>query len=168
MRRSNVDVELRPARPDDLVAIAEIYAHYVERTVITFDLEAPSESAWQGRWEAAQTGGYPWFSASEGSRLVGFLTSGEFNPRAAYRPTVATMIYLRPAARGRGIGRGLYELALPELRRAFHTAVAGITLPNPASVALHERVGFEPVGVFREVGHKHGGWHDVGWWQLVL
>ena len=161
-------MQLRAADVGDLAAIAAIYAHYVENTVITFDLEPPSADAWQANWDAAQSGGYPWFVAESDGELLGFASASEFKARRAYRSTVETTIYLREDARGRGIGRSLYELALREAARSFHLAVAAITLPNEASVALHERLGFTRVGVFEEVGHKFGEFRDVGWWQLRL
>jgi phosphinothricin acetyltransferase len=162
-------VQLRAADPGDLAAIAAIYAHYVENTVITFDLEPPPAAAWRAKWDAAQSAGYPWFVAeSDGGELLGYVSASEFRARLAYRSTIETTIYLREDARGRGIGRPLYELALREAARSFHLAVAGITLPNDASVALHERLGFTHVGVFEEVGHKLGQWRDVGYWQLRL
>ena len=161
-------MQLRAAGVADLAAIAAIYAHYVENTVITFDLEPPSADAWQAKWDDAQSGGYPWFVADSDGELLGYASASEFKARRAYRSTVETTIYLREDARGRGIGRSLYELALREAARSFHLAVAGITLPNEASVALHERLGFTRVGVFEEVGHKFGEFRDVGWWQLRL
>jgi phosphinothricin acetyltransferase len=162
-------VQLRGANVDDLAAIAAIYAPYVEKTAITFDLEPPSAAAWRAKWDAAQNGGHPWFVAeAEGGELLGYVSTSQFMPRLAYRSTIQTTIYLREDARGRGIGTALYELALREAARSFHRAVAGITLPNEASVALHERLGFTRVGVFEEVGHKLGQWRDVGWWQLRL
>jgi phosphinothricin acetyltransferase len=162
-------VQPRAAEVGDLAAIAAIYAHYVENTVITFDLEPPSAAAWRAKWDAAQAGGHRWFVAdSAGGELLGYVSTSEFRERLAYRSTIETTIYLREDARGRGIGRPLYELALREAAQSFHLAVAGITLPNEASVALHERLGFTPVGVFEEVGHKFGAFRDVGWWQLRL
>jgi phosphinothricin acetyltransferase len=162
-------LQLRGADVGDLDAIAAIYSYYVENTVITFDLEPPSAADWHAKWDAAQAGGHPWFVAeSDGGELLGYVSTSEFRARLAYRSTIETTIYLRDDARSRGIGRPLYELALREAARSFHLAVAGITLPNEASVALHERLGFTRVGVFEEVGHKFGAFHDVGWWQLRL
>ena len=161
-------MQLRSAEARDLDAIGEIYRHYVEQTAITFDLEPPSSAAWLQRFEDARAAGRPWLVAEDAGVIVGYVSTSEFRPRAAYRSTIETTIYLRPQACGRGIGTALYGRALEEAARSFHLAVAGITLPNAASVALHERLGFRPVGVFEEVGHKLGAWHDVGWWQLRL
>jgi L-amino acid N-acyltransferase YncA len=135
----------------------------VQHTAITFDLEAPSAADWAGRLAAAH--GLPWVGCEDDGRLVGFAYAGRFRPKRAYEPTVETTIYLHHEAGGRGLGRLLYGALLDRVGAGgFHTAVAGVTLPNPASVALHERLGFTPVGVFGEVGHKLGRWHDVGFW----
>ena len=107
--------------------------------------------------------------AEAGGAVTGYATASPFRPKAAYAPTVETTVYLAPGHAGRGTGRALYGTLLDACAAAgFHRAVAGITLPNPASAALHERLGFALVGVFSEVGHKHGAWHDVAWYQLAL
>jgi phosphinothricin acetyltransferase len=154
---------IRPLAPADTEPVAEIYAHYVEHTAITFDLETPSAADWAARLAAAHR--LPWLGCEDDGRLVGFAYAGRFRPKRAYEPTVETTIYLHHEAGGRGLGRLLYGALLDQVGAGgFHTAVAGVTLPNPASVALHERLGFTPVGVFSEVGHKLGRWHDVGFW----
>jgi L-amino acid N-acyltransferase YncA len=163
------DAEIRPASEHDLAAVAAMYAHYVEHTVITFDLEAPSLEAWRERHRAAAAAGRPWLVADSGGALAGYATASAFRPKAAYGGTVETTIYLAAGAEGSGLGRRLYGALLDAATAAgFHLAVAGATLPNPASVALHERLGFEPVGTFREVGFKFGSWRDVAWWQRIL
>jgi L-amino acid N-acyltransferase YncA len=160
---------IRAATEDDLAAVAGLYAHYVEHTSITFDLEAPGVEAWREKLHAAAAAGHPWLVADAGGTLAGYATASSFRPKAAYGRTVETTIYLAPGAGGAGLGRRLYGALLEAVAAAgFHLAVAGVTLPNPASVALHERLGFVPVGTFREVGRKHGSWHDVGWWQRPL
>ncbi|PZR68110.1 MAG: hypothetical protein DLM63_05035 [Solirubrobacterales bacterium] len=161
--------EIRPACAGDLETIASIYAHYVEQTYITFDLQAPSARAWKEKWKAACAAGYPWMVRERNGVVVGYATAAEFRPKPAYRSTAETTIYMDRAAVGQGLGRALYAAELRELsQRDFHLATAGITLPNPASVILHEALGFTAVGVFEEVGHKLDGWRDVGWWQLRL
>lgn len=168
-RPSAAPAGVRAAAVDDLPAIAAIYAHYVESTAITFDLEAPTGAAWLARWESARAADRPWCVSDPGDGVVGFVLTSEFRPRAAYRATIEASIYVAPDLVGRGIGRPLYEATLREAAgRGFHVAVAGITLPNPRSVALHERLGFEAVGTFNEVGNKLGRWRDVSWWQLRL
>ncbi len=107
--------------------------------------------------------------ADDAGTVVGYATASSFRPKPAYAPTIETTIYLAPGHGGRGTGTALYGALLTACAAAgFHRAVAGVTLPNPPSAALHERLGFTPVGVFSEVGRKHGAWHDVGWWQLRL
>jgi phosphinothricin acetyltransferase len=124
---------------------------------------------WGERLAAARAAGRPWLVAEAGDGVIGYTTASAFRPKAAYQPTVETTIYLAPGHAGRGTGRALYGELLDACAAAgFHRAVAGLTLPNPPSAALHERLGFTPVGVFSEVGRKHGAWHDVGWWQLRL
>lgn len=159
----------REAAEADLEAIDAIHAHYVTATVATFDLEPLGVEGWRAKWLSARQADQPWFVTEEGGEVVGFAISGAFRLKAAYRPTVETTIYLGREAIGRGLGRSLYTDMLAEAaRRGFHLAVAGITLPNEASVRLHAGLGFTEVGVFAEVGHKLGEWHDVGWWQLRL
>jgi phosphinothricin acetyltransferase len=158
----------RPASERDLPAIAAIYRHYVEHTFITFDLDAPSLEEWQARLADARVAGYPWVVLEQDDGVAGYAITSTFRPKAAYRSTVESTIYLRPELTGQGLGRPLYETLLREAARTFHLAVAVIALPNPASASFHERIGFEPVGVLNEVGHKLGAWRDVGWWQLRL
>jgi phosphinothricin acetyltransferase len=161
--------QIRAAREGDLESIAAIYAHYVEHTAATFDLEPGSIESWRARWEAAREDDRPWLVSEADGAVCGYVSTSEFRPKPAYGSTLETTIYLRPDQVGHGLGRPLYEAALrAAAQRGFHLAVAGITLPNAGSVALHEALGFTRVGVFEEVGHKLGAWHDVGWWQLRL
>ena len=159
----------REAGEGDLEAIAAVHGHYVRGSVATFDTEPLGVEGWREKWRAARDADHPWLVAEEGGEVVGFALCGPFRPKAAYRPTVETTIYLDSGASGRGIGRSLYADMLAEAgRRGFHLAVAGITLPNEPSVRLHRELGFTEVGVFSEVGHKLGQWRDVGWWQKLL
>ena len=158
----------REAAEADLAAVARIYAHYVAETVVTFDVEPLGVEGWREKWQAREAD-HPWFVFEDAGEVLGYAIAGAFRPKAAYRPTVETTIYLDPRAVGRGAGRSLYSALLAEAgRRGFHLAVAGATLPNEASVRLHETLGFTKVGVYTEVGHKFGEWHDVGWWQRLL
>ena len=160
---------IRPATEEDLASIGAIYAHYVEHSVATFDMEPLAPEVWRGRWEAAREAGHPWRVAELGDAIAGYATASTFRPKAAYRSTVETTVYLRPDTVGRGLGRPLYgNLLAAAAAGPFHLAVAGITLPNPGSAALHDALGFTRVGTFTEIGHKHGAWRDVGWWQLPL
>ena len=157
---------IRPARPEDMAAVAAIYAHYVEHTVITFDFEAPSVPAWEERLRTAR---HPWRVAVDGDEVVGYAYAAPFRAKPAYARTTETTVYLDHRRTGGGLGRALYESLLAELSaRDLHLAVAGMTLPNPASQRLHRSLGYEPVGTFAQVGFKFGAWHDVEFLQRRL
>jgi phosphinothricin acetyltransferase len=160
---------IRIATAADAEQVTAIYAPFVESTAVSFESLVPSTEEMAARITDRQPA-YPWLVAEDGDRRVlGYAYAGRFAARAAYAWSVETSVYVAEAARRRGIGRGLYTalfqiLAAQGYRRAF----GGIALPNPASVALHEKMGFRPSGVYRAVGWKFGAWHDVGWWQLSL
>ena len=158
---------VRPARPDDAPALAAVYAPYVMDGVASFELEPSSADDVRARLMARPR--LPWLVAERDGDVVGFAYASPHNPRAAYRWSVNTSVYLVAGERGRGTGRALYEALLPVLRDlGLVTAHAGITLPNDASAGLHEALGFTVVGVYPDVGFKHGRWHGVGWWRLAL
>lgn len=161
-------MRLRAATPGDAAAIAEIYAPFVTASAVSFETDPPGPAAMRARIEA---GGplYPWIVAEEDGALLGYAYAARFRERPAYRFTVETTIYLRPGATGRGLGSILYAPLIAILEaQGFTQAIAAITLPNDASVRLHERLGFAPAGTYRQVGWKLGGWHDVGLWQRPL
>lgn len=154
-----------PARRADAAAIAAVYAPAVQHTPASFELAPPDEREISSR----MVSGLPWFVARRGSAVVGYAYAGPHRARPAYRWAVDCSVYLSATEQGRGTSRLLYVQLLDELRRlGYVQAFAGITLPNPPSVGLHEAMGFCPVGVHRRVGFKLGRWHDVGWWQLSL
>ncbi|MDN0085133.1 N-acetyltransferase family protein [Crenobacter sp. SG2305] len=160
---------IRPATAADAAAIAAIYAHYVANTTISFEEQVPTEAEMAQRLAATTSQGLPWLALEEDGRLLGYAYGGVWKGRSAYRHTVEASVYLDPAAGGRGLGSRLYQALFDLLReQGMHTVIASIALPNPASVALHERFGFAPAGRFSEVGRKFGQWHDVGYWQLLL
>ena len=163
------DLKIRDADPArDAAACAAIYAPAVEGSVTSFELQAPSAEEIADRMRGYQRT-HPWLVAERGGEVVGYAYACEFNPRPAYRWSASVSVYVADGERGSGRGRALYEELFARLRRqGIRMACAGITLPNPASVALHERLGFQPVGVLREIGWKEGEWLDVGWWQLEL
>ena len=159
---------IRAVRAEDAAAIAAIYRPYVEETVVSFEEEAP-DAAEMARRIAATTATYPWLVAEVDGALAGYAYGRPYNPRAAYRWTCETGIYLDRTARGRGIGRTLYGALLTALAaRGFVSAIALISVPNPESTRFHEALGFSAVGIVRGVGFKHGAWHDVGYWQRDL
>jgi phosphinothricin acetyltransferase len=152
----------------DASACAEIYAPYVLETVISFEDDPPDVAEMRHRIEEVSAR-YPWLVAEEDGRVVGYAYADPHRDRAAYRWAVDVAIYIDPAFHGRGIGRALYETLFELLtEQGYRTAVAGIALPNPASIAIHEKLGFEPVGVYRSIGWKLGAWHDVAWYQRPL
>jgi L-amino acid N-acyltransferase YncA len=162
-------VTIRSADPErDAAAVAAIYAPSVEGSATSFEETAPDAAEIARRIKRVRTT-HPWLVAEEGGEVVGYAYACEFQARPAYRWSASVSVYVAAARVGGGIGRALYEELLARLRRqGFRMACAGITLPNAASVGLHESLGFEPAGVNREIGWKRGAWHDVGWWQLEL
>jgi L-amino acid N-acyltransferase YncA len=162
-------MEIRHADPQrDARACAEIYAPYVRDGAISFEEVTPDERE-MGERMRRYAATHAWLVAEDDGRVVGYAYACPHRARAAYRWSADVAVYLHDAHHRRGVGRALYEALLPLLRaQGLHSAVAGITLPNDASVGLHEALGFERVGVYREIGFKHGAWRDVGWWQLRL
>ena len=152
----------------DAAACAAIYAPYVEGSAITFDEVAPTAEQFAARI-AEGSERYPWLVADQAGTVAGFAYASVHRTRAAYRWAADVTVYVHPDRRGAGVGRRLYEALLGLLRgQRLHTAVAGITLPNDASIALHRALGFEHVGTHRAIGWKAGAWRDVAWWQLQL
>jgi L-amino acid N-acyltransferase YncA len=161
-------VRIRLAREVDAEAVAAIYAPFVGRTAISFETEPPARDEMRRRI-ASTTANYPWLVCETGDGVLGYAYATQHRSRAAYRWSVDTSVYIDPAHHRRGAGRGLYASLFAILRaQGFVNAYAGITLPNPGSVGLHEGVGFAKVGVYEQVGYKCDRWHDVGWWQLAL
>lgn len=161
-------IRIRPATPDDAKAVLSIYAPHVTHGVASFEEDVPSANEMRGRIEA-RIGRYPWLVAEDEGNMLGYAYGGQFHARAAYRWTVETTVYVAGTAQRRGVGGLLYDALLDRLRRqGFVQAVAKISLPNDASVKLHERAGFRRAGVYRQVGWKLGRWVDVGLWQAEL
>jgi L-amino acid N-acyltransferase YncA len=155
---------IRMATVDDAEACAAVYAPYVTDTPISFETEAPTTADMAGRIERA----IAWFVLEE-RHVAGYAYASPFHPRAAYRWACEVSVYLERGRRRTGAGRALYEVLLPHLAdRGYRTAIAGMTLPNPASEGLHAALGFEPVGTYRNIGFKGGAWHDVAWTQKTL
>ncbi len=167
---SVTDVLVTRGREDDLARINEIYNHYVLTTAITFDIEPitmEQRRAWFARF--ATDGRHQLFVAEQGDAVLGYADSHQFRAKEAYDTTVETTIYCAPEATGRGVGRQLYDALFDALRdEDVRTALAGMTLPNDASKALHERFDFALVGVMREVGKKFDRYWDVAWYEKRL
>jgi L-amino acid N-acyltransferase YncA len=159
---------VREATPPDAAACAAIYAPYVTDTAITFEDEPPSAAA-MGERIAAAARRHAWLVLEDDGRVAGYAYGTQFKGRAAYRWACEVSVYVELARRRSGAGRALYEALLRRLEeRGYHVAVAGMTLPNDASVGLHRAMGFEPVGTYRRIGFKLGAWHDVAWMQRAL
>ena len=163
------DIQIRPAGAGDAEAIARIYAHYITDTAISFEEQpvAPAEMA--DRIREIQALALPWLVAERDGRVVGYAYASKWKGRCAYRHSVESTIYLEAGLEGQGIGSRLYAELLADLReRSIHVVIGGIAQPNPACVALHERLGFTKVAHFREVGYKFERWIDVAYWQKAL
>jgi phosphinothricin acetyltransferase len=155
--------EIRPAVITDVPALTDLYNHYIRSTATTFDIE-PMTVATRTTWFShyAVTGRHRLLVAYDSATLLGYASTSPFAVKAAYETSVEVSVYLAPDQGRRGIGTALYEALFAAVAgEDIHRAYAGITLPNPASIALHERFGFTPVGVYREVGRKFGQYHDV-------
>jgi len=159
---------IRPALPTDAPSIAAIYNPYIRDTTITFEEDPVSDDVMAERIVSV-THRYPWLVWEEDGVVLGYAYAAPWKARSAYRYACETSIYLDPQARGRGFGRALYATLLSELAaRGMEVAIGGIALPNPPSVALHERLGFRKVAHFDRVGVKFGRHIDVGYWQCHL
>ncbi len=162
------DFDIRDATPADAGAIQAIYAPIVRDTAIAFETDVPTVPEMAARIEAILKT-HVYLAAERAGEVIGYAYASQHRTRAAYRTSVDVTVYVDERARGLGVGKALYGALLPRTAaRGFHAAFAGITLPNAGSVALHEAVGFEHVGVYRQVGFKLGAWRDVGWWQRLL
>ncbi|MGW3106038.1 N-acetyltransferase family protein [Streptomyces sp. NPDC001100] len=176
MPSERTEVQVRPGVEDDLVALTDIYNHYVRETPITFDTAAftPEE---RRPWLLShpEDGPYRLKVAVEGTfqgnsqRILGYATSSPYRAKPAYSTSVEVTIYLAPDSGGRGVGTLLYKALFADLAAEdVHRAYAGIAQPNEASTRLHERFGFRPVGTYREVGRKFGRYWDVAWYEKEL
>ena len=160
---------IRPATPADAEALVNIYNPYITDSVITFEEEPISAEEFAGRIKKVLDGGYPYYVAEEDGRIVGYSYASQFRTRYSYRFTCESTVYLDADYKGRGLGTQLYQVLIDELRqRGFHMVIGGVTLPNPASEALHTKLGFKKIAHFSEVGFKFNRWLDVGFYELKL
>jgi len=156
---------VRTPRDDDFAALAAITNHYIATTTVHFAYDAIAEAELRDQWQRYHER-FPWCVAEHGGTVVGYAKAGTWRDRTAYQWTPEVGLYVADAERGRGIGRVLYTALLDELpRRGFRSAIAGITLPNAPSIALHRAFGFVSVGVVQDAGWKHGSWHAIEFWQ---
>ena len=162
-------MKIRMATEADAEAIAAIYRPSVVERATSFEVDPPSAVEMAGRIRSLRAFA-PWLvCVGPDDRALGYAYASPHNERAAYRWSVTVTVYIDAGQHRRGIGRALYQALFSLLRlQGFYVAHAGITLPNPGSVGLHESLGFRPIGVYPAVGGKLGAWQDVGWWQLPL
>ena len=160
---------IRPAEERDVGRVCEIYNHYVRETIITFETEPVSDAEMLERVREVSKC-YPWLVIEDAGRVAGYAYAGRWQERAAYSRTLETTVYLDPECHGRRLGTRIYEelISLLRVHLAPHVLIAGISLPNAGSIALHEKLGFEKAAHYKEVGRKFDRWIDVGYWQLRM
>jgi len=159
---------IRQVKSEDATQVCDIYNYYVEQTIVTFEESAVSVPDMESRI-IENTSKYPWIVYSEGNKTLGYAYASKWKSRCAYKYSVETTVYLRPEVKGQGIGSKLYKELLTQLKeKNIHAAIGGIALPNDASIALHEKLGFKKIGQFKEVGYKFDKWIDVGYWELIF
>lgn len=161
-------MKIRTATSCDAKRILEIYAPIVNHSTISFELIPPTVEELAVRIDSVLVS-HEWLIAENSDILLGYAYATPYRSREAYKTSTETSVYVRSDSHGKGVGTLLYEELFTRLAaHGFHTAVAGIALPNSSSIALHKKVGFEKVGVFKEIGYKNNAWHDVLWWQRRL
>jgi len=163
------DSRIRLANTKDAPAILAIYSPFcLEQSHVSFEVVPPTLKDMQERIETILEG-LPWLVWVEEEKVLGYAYAAPHKPRAAYRWSVDVSAYIDPAKRKGGVGSSLYKTLFEILRlQGYFNAYAGITLPNPGSVGLHEKMGFTLVGTYQQVGYKGGAWHDVAWYELAL
>jgi L-amino acid N-acyltransferase YncA len=160
--------EIRLALEEDAESILAIYEPFCLNSAVSFETEAPSAEENRRRIRITLER-FPWLVVERAGAILGYAYASPHRERAAYQWSVEATAYVGQSHRRMGIGRALYTSLFRILKlQGFYNAFAGITLPNPASVGLHEALGFSRVGIYRDVGYKLGAWHDVGWWQLAI
>ena len=160
---------VRDAISGDAGAICAIYNYYISNTIITFEETTLKVEEMQDRIAAIQAAGLPWLVYTDQDGVIGYAYAGKWHARSAYRYTVESTVYLRHGADGKGIGSELYRELVKRLKELnYHAVIGGIALPNPSSVALHEKFGYVKAAHYKETGYKFGRWIDVGYWEKLL
>jgi phosphinothricin acetyltransferase len=160
---------IREAYDSDSEAITAIYNHYIRNSVATFEEEETDSVEMADRIRKVVRAGLPWVVAEEGGEIRGYAYAAPWNSRAAYKHTAEVTVYISQSFVSSGLGNQLYTNLFSQLpERKIHCVIAGITLPNSPSVAIHEKFGMQKSGEFKEVGYKFGKWHDVGYWTVQL
>ena len=164
-----MEFTIRDADKEDTPSISDIYNHYIRESIVTFEETPVTPSDMQIRMEEITSGGFPWLVAEHDGKILGYAYAGKWNKRSAYRFMMELTVYLHPDASGHGVGTALYTHLIGICKElGCHVLIGGISLPNPASVALHEKMGMKKVAHYEEVGFKFGRWIDVGYWQMKL
>jgi len=159
---------IRRAKPEDAQAICDIYNYYVVNTIVTFEEETVLENDMAQRIEDI-TKKYYWLVYEHVGEIVGYAYASEWKSRSSYRFSVESSVYLKQGYSGLGLGSQLYDGLFAELKSTtIHAIIGGISLPNPESIALHEKFGFKKIAQFKEVGYKFNQWIDVGYWEKIL
>jgi len=160
---------IRPVKQQDAQKLVDIYNHYVKNTVITFEEDCIDRNEMAKRIENVTDLNLPWLVIEENDILLGYAYATPWKARSAYRFSVEATVYLAPTEQAKGLGTQLYQALFTELKqKSIHSVIGGITLPNPASIALHEKFGMTKVAHFQQVGYKFEQWLDTGYWQLTL
>lgn len=159
---------IRSCNAEDITSICNIYNHHIDKSVATFEENILQAGKMKQRIQSVKQN-FPWLVCEQHGVLVGFAYATEWKKRSAYKNSAETTVYIKDGCYGNGYGTTLYQRLIDDLKQtSLHTVMAGITLPNDASVSLHQRLGFEKVAHFKQVGRKFGEWLDVGYWQLML
>lgn len=159
---------IRKAKISDAAQIAKIYNYYVENTIITFDINQIDNNTMAYKIQNIQKK-YPWLVYEENGKIQGYTYANEWKSKDAYNHTVESTVYLNISDTGKGVGSKLYSELISQLQDLnIHTIIGGISLPNEASTALHQKFGFRKVATFEEVGKKFEKWVDVAYWQLII
>ena len=161
---------IRAVQDKDANDIVKIYNYYITETLATFEEQVISTADMLARIKKVHTNDLPWLVAEDSSgKVIGYAYATKWRERFAYRFSVEVTVYLSPNQQGKGLGSRLYTELFSKLKqRSIHSVIGGITLPNPASIALHEKFGMQQVAHFKEVGFKFEKWLDVGYWQGKL
>lgn len=159
---------IRNIQNTDIAAVMDIYNYYVLNTIVSFE-EKPVDLAYMTEWVNRVTQKFPWLVYEEENKILGYAYASEWNKRSGYRFSVESSVYLLPNVTGQGIGSKLYEKLIEIIKKGnYHVVIGGISLSNAASVALHEKFGYEKSAHYKEVGFKFDKWIDVGYWELIL
>ena len=162
-------LSIRTATLDDAAVVAGIYNHYILNSVVTFEVDAIEPKEISRRMQMVESRSLPWIIAEGDGEVVGYAFASQWHQRAAYQNSAEATVYVEPGYCRRGIGvRLLKQLLKLVSERNIHTLISGISLPNDASVSLHEKFGFQKVAHYKEVGFKFGNWIDVGYWQKMI